>query len=553
VDDPLALDRLALERRYAGLDRLHRRLWLPAIVNGEGSLPERLAALADWRERLLAGGEPMRADDRWPAADVAEAFAAAFERLDLPSLCRRHEEVTDQVLRSMLWHLDRLAAIASRLGRAEAARACADAFVEDWTTESADLKAVLRLFESLDGLASLANWSRVRGLLRDERWQSVLDTHATLQRLPGLAALIRRLGRVRPEHETELRDSATATDDAAARQWARRRVDVEIPGAAVEIEGIRRAGDLARLVASEAADWLRSRRRADREAVARPGAAMTPGRARRLRRLFAARLAEQSLLAYQHRQFVAEFRMIEAPAVASRSQPAPRARLEAGPMILCVDTSASMAGGPEQVGKAMVFEAMRTAARERRTCLLLAFSGPGDLRQLELGADADGLERLADFLASSFHGGTDIVDPVERALDLLETGAWRQADLLIASDGEFGATSALLDRLRAARERLGLRVQGVLIGDRETIGLREVADEVFWVRDWRRFGQRHAQIESPVHDSRLTRLYFPNASMRPPDPERSPEPARSPEPDRPAGPDQAESPDQAEDPDQPAG
>jgi len=528
--DPLALDRLTLERRFAALERLHRRLWLPAIVNSEGRLAARLDALADWRERLLAGEAPMRAADPWPDPGLAAVLAKAFERLDLAALCRRHEEVTDQALRSLLWHLDRLAAFAARQGRDAAMQACADAFVDDWTSESADLKAVLRLFESLDGLASFANWSRVKGLLRDERWQAVLETHATLQRLPGLGALIRRLGRARPDLETEWRDTATVASDEAARQWARRRVDVEIPGAAVEIEGIRRAGDLARLVASEAADWLRSRPGAVRPAgpdglspaaPAPRGASVAPqvaARARRLRRLFAARLAEQSLLAYQHRQFVAEWRLLEAPAVASRSQPTPRARLESGPMILCVDTSASMAGGPEQVGKALVFEAMRTAARERRACLLLAFSGPGDLRQLEFGADADGLERLAGFLSRSFHGGTDIVDPVERALELIETRAWRQADLLIASDGEFGATQGLLDRLRNARDRLGLRVQGVLIGDRETIGLREVSDEVFWVRDWRRFGVRHAQADSPVHDSRLTSLYFPNASMRGPAP-----------------------------------
>lgn len=227
---------------------------------------------------------------------------------------------------------------------------------------------------------------------------------------------------------------------------------------------------------------------------------------------------------WQHRQFVAEARLVEVPVSDASPTPLPRARLEAGPMILCVDTSASMAGGPEQVGKALVFEAMRTAARERRRCLLIAFSGPGDLAVLELAADAEGLERLAGFLSRSFHGGTDVVDPLAHAISLVEGEHWRQADLLLASDGEFGATRSLLERLRGVRDRLGLRVQGVLIGDRETIGLREIADSVFWVRDWRRFGARHAQVESPVHDSRLTRLYFPNASMHGPD-EPSPESA----------------------------
>ncbi|HMV21733.1 MAG TPA: VWA domain-containing protein, partial [Rhodocyclaceae bacterium] len=52
-------------------------------------------------------------------------------------------------------------------------------------------------------------------------------------------------------------------------------------------------------------------------------------------------------------------------------------------------------------------------------------------------------------------------------------------------------------------------VQGVLIGDRETIGLLEVADDIFWVRDWRHYGSSLA--DSPVHSKSLTAMYFPGA------------------------------------------
>ena len=52
-------------------------------------------------------------------------------------------------------------------------------------------------------------------------------------------------------------------------------------------------------------------------------------------------------------------------------------------------------------------------------------------------------------------------------------------------------------------------MQGVLIADRETVGLLEIADHVFPVRDWRRFGG--SQAESPIHSHRLTALYFPGA------------------------------------------
>jgi hypothetical protein len=56
-------------------------------------------------------------------------------------------------------------------------------------------------------------------------------------------------------------------------------------------------------------------------------------------------------------------------------------------------------------------------------------------------------------------------------------------------------------------------VQGVLIGDRETIGLLEVADDIYWVRDWRRFG--NSNVESPVHSKSITALYFPGALRSP--------------------------------------
>ena len=77
-----------------------------------------------------------------------------------------------------------------------------------------------------------------------------------------------------------------------------------------------------------------------------------------------------------------------------------------------------------------------------------------------------------------------------------------------------GIMEATLRQLDAARERLGLHVQGVLVGDRETMGLMEVCDDIFWVRDWRRHGdERVAASESfsPVHSKSLTALYFPNA------------------------------------------
>lgn len=161
------------------------------------------------------------------------------------------------------------------------------------------------------------------------------------------------------------------------------------------------------------------------------------------------------------------------------------------------------------MAKAVVLEAMRVAHAHKRPCHVFAFGGNEEVVELEMPMDADGIQRLSEFLGQAFHGGTDICGPLERVIAKLEETAWQRADLLIATDGEFGATPEVAARLDAVKRNLGLRVQGVLIGDRETLGLIEVCDHIFAVRHWRRFGG--VNVESPVHTSSLTALYFPGA------------------------------------------
>jgi uncharacterized protein with von Willebrand factor type A (vWA) domain len=189
-----------------------------------------------------------------------------------------------------------------------------------------------------------------------------------------------------------------------------------------------------------------------------------------------------------------------------------------GPMLICVDTSGSMQGGAEAVAKAVVLEAARSAHAQRRDCRVFAFGGPGEVLEIQLSMDVDGVMRLTQFLGQAFRGGTDIGGPLERCLDAVATAQWAQADLLLATDGAFGATPALAERLASVKAHTGLRVQGVLIGDRETVGLLELSDAIFWVRDWRRFGPSDA--ESPVHSKSLTAEYFPGA-LRTPENRRS--------------------------------
>jgi uncharacterized protein with von Willebrand factor type A (vWA) domain len=234
-----------------------------------------------------------------------------------------------------------------------------------------------------------------------------------------------------------------------------------------------------------------------------------------LRRLWRARFAEAQLLSYDDRARAPQQRPLPRPEQ-ERQRRTPE-HMGRGPLIVCLDTSGSMRGAPEGVAKACVLQALRAAHTGHRACRLLAFGGPHELLERSLTLDAAGLEHLLDLMGQSFDGGTDVQTPIERAVALVQTADWADADLLIVSDGEFGVTPETLSRLREAKARLGLRAHGVLIGDRETIGLLEVCDQLHWVREWRRYGPGTPAVSegfSPVHSRSLTALYFPNAIRR---------------------------------------
>ncbi len=409
--------------------------------------------------------------------------------LGLPALCRGSSALALQVLRTMLWHLDRINDHLPRLTRDDAIALVTAEFRAEWTFEKVGWEDMLAL---LQGLGDLPNMRRdeLRGHLNSREFREAQRISALLPHLQALADLIRRLGRA------EASPDRSPTPQALPRPCGEQALptmlrETRLPDAPGELKGIRHSDRIERMLGSEALLM--------RHPV--------------LHKLWRARLAESRLLTYESEALLVE--AVPDPSARHRAQaekPATQS-LARGPMLVCVDTSGSMRGGPENVAKAVVLEVLRVAHREQRACRLIAFGGPGELIERELDLGRDGLRLLLDFMAQSFDGGTDLQAPLERVIELLNRARWQRADLLIVSDGEFGCTEATLQQLDAAKTRLGLRVQGVLLGDRETIGLLETCDDIYWLRDWRRFDGATPQREGfvPVHTPSLTALYFPNA------------------------------------------
>jgi uncharacterized protein with von Willebrand factor type A (vWA) domain len=412
--------------------------------------------------------------------------------LELPGYCRGQADLTELVLRSLMFHLDLIVDYMDRgAGREAAEDQALAAFHEDWAERCGEIDELIEVFGDASELCKHNRWDLLRGLLKRGGWQEVLRIRRLMERLPELAGCIRRLGRARATDEP---DRARRSEVQAVMQITRpvaRPRRLQVPDYPGETRGVRRSGRVARMLPAEAM------------LLAHP----------RLRLIWHARHAERTLLTYEEDETLEE--LVHEPAAAWVPSPdrLPDPRREMGPILVCVDTSGSMQGGAEAVAKAVVLEAVRTAHGQQRACHVFAFSGPEDVVEMPVAVDLPGLERLTEFMGQSFRGGTDITGPLERALAKAEESSWQLADLLVASDGEFGATPDLAERLRQAKVRLGLRVQGVLIGDRETLGFLEIADDIFWVRDWRRYGT--SDSASPVHSKSLTATYFPGALRTP--------------------------------------
>lgn len=109
----------------------------------------------------------------------------------------------------------------------------------------------------------------------------------------------------------------------------------------------------------------------------------------------------------------------------------PQAR-EQGPVILCVDTSGSMIGEPEQCAKALALLFGGICIEEGRKAYLIAFSSK--IRTFDLSNPATTLGELSRFLAGGFHGGTDLRPALAHAAELLLGENFMHADILVLSD-----------------------------------------------------------------------------------------------------------------------
>ncbi len=144
--------------------------------------------------------------------------------------------------------------------------------------------------------------------------------------------------------------------------------------------------------------------------------------------LFAKKFIEGELMNFDMEGFANQSIKIKETKI-NEKQKAEKNKL--GPMIICVDTSSSMAGTPETVAKAITLYMASKAMQEKRDCYLINFSTK--IETIDLSYKL-GIGDLISFLKKSFHGGTDLNPALKDALKTMTDKRYKNSDLLAISD-----------------------------------------------------------------------------------------------------------------------
>jgi uncharacterized protein with von Willebrand factor type A (vWA) domain len=156
-----------------------------------------------------------------------------------------------------------------------------------------------------------------------------------------------------------------------------------------------------------------------------------------------------------------EGRLLSLDVKGPTEEPSPAARR--GPVIACIDASASMYGEREWLAKGALLNVARATFAQGRAMHVIVFGGRGQRLERSLGRGGSTASALLDLLAFSFDGGTDFDGPLNRALDLVSEPPWAAADVWIVTDGEGGVDPATMERMRQSRDRFGVRVIAGLV------------------------------------------------------------------------------------------
>jgi uncharacterized protein with von Willebrand factor type A (vWA) domain len=254
-----------------------------------------------------------------------------------------------------------------------------------------------KLYELVSPFSDYLGWDMSRELWEETSFDILEQYNELLEDERSLKELAEMLGRMR-EAEIEIEEE-TFEKTIIRQEW---KVDET---AKAEIVGVHESDDLNNLLSAEASLL------GDEDTEL----------------LFLKKYADKNLMTfrYEDRKLVrSEDQLTE---INQRVR-----QKEKGPFIVCVDTSESMTGRPEQIAKVLCMGILKMAINENRRAYLINFSR--GIKTLDLYNIADSIDEIAAFLCMSFYGGTDVSLALYETIRQLKGNDYEDADVLIISD-----------------------------------------------------------------------------------------------------------------------
>ena len=330
------------------------------------------------REELDTGFYRHRFDAYYRLTDPDATQAAAFERILTDLLSQWDALLQARILEFRLRKLDQ--------------------HKEEYLTRlERKVEEYRQLRSILDPFTDYLGWDMSRDLWQSTSFDVLRSYDALLTDEQSVQELADLLGKMR-EAEIELEEE-TFEKTIVRQEW------VTDEQSRAEIVGVRESSDLSHMLSSEAA--LLSQ--VDTETA------------------FLKKFADHSLLTLQFEDRHLRRNEEKLMEIDRRVR-----KRERGPFIVCVDTSQSMMGRPEEIAKVLTLGILKMAVRSDRRAYLISFST--GIQTLDLHDVANSIDELARFLNMSFYGGTDATLALYEALRQLRTHDYRDADVLMISD-----------------------------------------------------------------------------------------------------------------------
>lgn len=496
-----------LDSQFTCLDNVPEK-FLPAVItSSNGELVARCDSLVNSRNELLQGKNPESLFPLTPLP-LTNAICKAVEETGLNRYCVQSEKVTDLLLSDILTVIDKFQSKASPLVtdlikklEDEALNQIKHALDKKKSkrkstnplsltnaqrasiAETASEEVWLQLLSELDvdGILPviwqerLAVWSQLeevftelglitglgfdlsKGVFQSHGWLDIVRLNKLVKKLPKLQSLIRDLGR---DGQAE----GSVLEEIVIKMCVVSREEkfVVTPLVPMETKGITRSDSISRMLPQEAS------------LLTNPV----------LKKLWHAKRAEHALLSYsvEGTEVLEIEERLEQESVNEKQ--GNKSNKNRGPMVICLDTSGSMKGLPENIAKATVLECLKVAYKEKRRCYVYLFGSKNEVSEIDLTLDALGFNDLLNFLTMSFGGGTDAEGPLNKALEKCDSEEWYKADILLVSDGEFPVSSVLSRKISNRREKQGLQVHGVQIGNSHYTSMSKICDPIYYFSEW---------------------------------------------------------------------